>query len=289
MKDEKQNSVVNELLEKLDRGVVDFCNSEKWIQYLKCQTMFHHYSFNNIILIIMQCPFATQVAGMKTWNKLNRKVIKGSKAIKIIKPICKKVEVESNGENEIKNLVVAFQYTNVFDISQTDGEEVPSICETLQGESSSAKTILRALEEIISIPIVMENTGRANGYYSAKKNIIALKDGSSINQMAKTLVHEYAHYQIHERRIDLTEFLEENEEDYSILYGVEEVIVESIAYIVNNYFGNDTGDYSFEYITSWSRGNPGEIKKVGSIIQRLSHEFIEDIEKFRSNSLMAIG
>lgn len=278
---------IEEYQKKLEEGIKSFLSSEKWSEYLKVQARFHKYSFNNIIMIILQKPDATRVAGYNTWKKLGRQVKKGEKAIKILAPLTKKYEKEKlvDGEMVTEEVteVYGFKLVNVFDISQTEGEELPELCLELMGNSKQAKSLIKALEKIIDIPIKEEEMGY-NGYFLPKpieKRMIGLRKGMSLNQKAKTLTHEYAHYFLALKKdkgvLNLKEFTE-GTEDYEGLYAVEEVIVESIAFVVSQYFGLDTSEYSFEYVTSWAKGDINNIKKVGGLIQRYSQEIIDKLE-----------
>jgi len=183
-----------------------------------------------------------------------------------------------------RKVVTGFKLVEVYDFCQTDGKPIPSICEPIEGNSKAAKEVIDILENIIDIPIIQVEDLTANGYFNFKKMEIGLKSDLSINHKAKTLVHEYSHYIIHTLKsngLDLSKYIEDRKGNY--LYAVEEVIVESIAFMVCNYFGIDTSEYSFEYITSWSGGNITMIKNVLSLIQKYFAKIVTKIENAKSN------
>lgn len=283
---EGKDAKLREAQEMLDKGISDVLTSDKWKEYLKVQAKFHHYSFNNAILIAMQFPDATRVAGFNTWKDLGRYVQKGEKGIRIFAPMIKNKEVEENGERETRRVLVGFRMVNVFDVSQTQGKDLPVICATLQGDSEEAGMLFDALMQIIDIPVKQEPISNGHGYFSPSRLIIALKEGDPKTQQAKTIIHEGSHYEMYKLKkegLDLGQFLEDSEEGNG-LYAVEEVIVESTAFIVSQCFGLDTGKYSFEYIANWSGGDKSKIKRVGEIIQKLSSQMINKVESILSET-----
>jgi hypothetical protein len=276
------NEQTQELLKKLEDGVKNVMNSESFKEYLKFQSTFHNYSFNNTLLILLQKPDASMVAGYKSWEKLGRHVMRGEKGIRILAPSPYKVPMEvpvidpktdkpkldAKGnmvteKREVQKL--SFKPIPVFDVSQTDGKEIPSICKTLEGNSQEAARIIKAVKEICEIPIYEEPiTSGAKGYFDRTRNIIAVNEGMSLEQTAKTLIHEYAHYKLH------------STVDPTIDRATKEVQAESTAFVVSNHFGVDTGDYSFEYIASWSSGKElAELKFSLDTIQKASSQIID--------------
>lgn len=283
-----------EILEKLENGIKEAMNSERYKAFLKLQSNFHAYSFNNAMLIYLQKPNATMVLGYKSWNKLDRHVMKGEKGISILAPnpykfekLVDKIDSTTNkpmrdpktGEiiqQKVELTGMSFKKVTVFDVSQTDGKELPSICNELKGNSISAENIIKAIKGISEIPIVEKNIeSGAKGYYSRLENIIALNKGMSIDQTAKTLVHEYAHSQLH------------NTDDAALLSrATKEVQAESVAYIVSNHLGLDTSEYSFDYLANWSSGKDlKELKESFNLIQKTADAFIEKIESTLSNEV----
>lgn len=276
-----------ELLEKLENGIKETMNSERYKSFLKFQSQFHNYSFNNQMLIYMQRPDATYVAGFKSWAKFDRHVMKGEKGISILAPNVYKYEKEINkvdpktkkpvrdpltGEIQKEKVEMqgkSFRKVSVFDLKQTDGKELPSICNELQGNSVNAESIIKSIKKVSEVPIKEEviESG-AKGYYSRFENVIAINKGMSTDQTAKTLIHEYAHSQLH------------NTEAAILLdRGTKEVQAESVAYIVSNRFGVDTSEYSFDYLANWSSGKElKELKQSFDLIQKTADKIIGKIE-----------
>ena len=291
---EEKYNPTKELMEKLEKGIRECMDGEKFRTYLKTQSMFHNYSVNNAFLIMMQKPNATRVAGFQTWKKLERSVLRGEKGISILAPSPYRYEKEVNkldsktkkpildaNNNILKEKItlegLGFRKVTVFDVSQTAGKELPSICNELKGESLNSKNIIKTIEKISDVPVRYEDIqGGAKGYYSRKNNVIALKEGMSMDQTVKTLIHEYAHSQLHNKP-----------ESILMDRSTQEVQAESVAFIVSNKFGVDTSQYSFEYLASWS-GNKelSQLKESLDIIQKTSDKIITQIEKELSKEIV---
>ncbi|MCX7884644.1 MAG: ArdC-like ssDNA-binding domain-containing protein [Caloramator sp.] len=284
----------NELLSKIEDGIKSVMNSEKFKAFLKMQSLFHKYSFSNTMLIFLQRPDATMVAGFSTWNKLGRSIIKGEKGISILAPhpykydkVINKIDaktgqviIDPNTNEPVKEVVqgegLTFKKVTVFDVKQTQGRELPSICNELKGNSLNAERLINAIKKISKAKILemQINTG-AKGYYNPNDNIIVINKGMSKDQTVKTLIHEYAHSILHSK---------ENEGRHN--KAEKEVQAESVAYIVANHFSIDTGEYSFEYIANYSKGkNLDELKNSFSLIQKTSSKIIEDIENMFEKEL----
>ena len=274
------------LLKSIEDGIKNVLNSETFKKFLDCQSKFHTYSFNNTMLIFTQRPDATRVAGFKAWNKFDRHVMKGEKGISILAPYVYKYKKDENvldaktgqpvknPDGTIKTQKVeaqgmTFHRVAVFDIKQTDGKELPEICKELTGNSDNALNIVKAIKGISEIPIVGENiTNGSKGYFSPIEKKIAFKVGMSIDQTAKTLVHEYAHSKLHS---DLTNNIDR---------ATKETQAESVAYIVSKHFGLDTSDYSFQYLASWASKGLKELKESFDTIQRAADETINKVENY---------
>jgi len=286
-----------EILEKLETGIREAMNSDKYKEFLRVQSKFYNYSFNNTMLIYMQRPDATYVAGIKTWNKLGRSVNAGEKGIKIlapipynyekfiekIDPITNKPVIDENTGEVVKEKVtvtgIKFKVVSVFDIKQTSGKELPEICKELEGNSVNAEAVIRAIKYISDVPIEFKNIDSgAKGYFirsDDNKGKIVIKDGMSLDQTAKTLIHEYAHSQLH------------NSDNLILDRSTREVQAESIAFIVADRFGIDTSEYSFEYLASWSSDKElSELKSSFDIIQKTASKIIQAIEDSLSNELL---
>ena len=270
MKDSTKEKV-KKITEQLEQGVQDLFSSEKYAEYLRFVGKFHRYSANNCLLIAMQMPEASMVAGFKKWQELGRFVKKGSKGIAILAPIqrkfMKEVENEKGEKTEEEVKYLAFMPTYVFDVSQTDGAELPGICEDLTGDAEE-----ELIEKVISIsPVPVQFgkvPGKAKGFFH-KDGYIVIREGMSGQQTLKTLVHEIAHSILHCK----------GGEEEKTTGETKEVQAESTAYAVCSYFGIDTSDYSFGYVAGWSSGK--EVKELQAsldVIQKTASSMIEQIE-----------
>jgi len=237
---------IEEITKRLEEGVKEVFSGENYKQYLDFMSKFHDYSVNNIILIYMQKPDASLVAGYRAWQtKFNRNVKKGEKGIQILAPIPHRfvIETEDADGNKIEKEIKynTFRAVSVFDILQTEGEEVSTICKELTGDLEKYDKLFEKIKKFSPVPIEFEELDK-NGYFSDTENKIALRQGMSEKQTIKTLVHEVSHAILHKKDG------EEEQADRK----TKEVQAESIAYIVCNGLGIDTSDYSFGYIAGWS-------------------------------------
>lgn len=242
--------------EKLKEGVKSFFESGAFKEYLQMCSRFHNYSFHNSLLIWLQKPEATRCASVKVWNSLGRTIKTGSKGIKIYAPCLSKMtdeEKQARGidkQEDVKALR-GFKIVNTFDMSQTEGKPLPSICEELKGTVSQMDSIIKGLENISGIKIGYEdiNSG-AKGYYSPTEQKIAIKEGMDNLQTIKTAIHETAH-----------SLFDNPQSKYYIPDSPtcdKEVRAESVAFMVATRLGLDTSDYSFAYVSSWSSGKSVE-------------------------------
>ena len=210
---------------------------------------FHSYSANNILLIALQRPDATLVAGFTAWrDRFHRQVIQGEHGIRILAPSPYRVKVEEDGtEKEV--VVPAYRPAYVFDVSQTEGEPLPEIATDLTGSVPGYDSLLEALKEAAGVPVSFERIrGGAKGYFSPAERRIALQEGMPQLQTVKTLVHEISHAFLHSReRMD-----EMKKEGHVPDAREKEVQAESVAYVVCSCLGLDTSQYSFGYIAGWS-------------------------------------
>ena len=291
-KTEKQK--VQEITEKLEQGIKELFESEKYKTYLNTMSKFHNYSFNNTMLIAMQKPDATLVAGFKAWQKnFDRHVKKGEKGIRILAPAPYKIKEEQEkldpvtGEimldkngmpitEEVEIKIPAFRVVPVFDVSQTDGKELPDIgVNELSGSVEDYEDFMQALTEVSPVPITYEDIdGDAKGYFHTTDHRIAIQEGMSQSQTVKTAIHEVAHAKLHDR--------EQNQDIDTVLdkdRNTKEVEAESVAYTVCQHFGIDTSDYSFGYIAGWSSDRDmKELKSSLDTIRKTASELITGIE-----------
>lgn len=272
MKDNK----IEEITKKLEEGVKGIYEGEGYKAFLDVMSKFHTYSVNNCILIAMQKPDATQVAGFKSWQKnFKRSVKKGEKAIKILAPIphrfTKEIENEDGEKVQKEIQYMTFKAISVFDISQTEGEELPSICKMLKGSVEGFQNLVDKLESLSPVPVAYEPIyGGANGYYSHATNSIVVDAGLSEQHKVKTLIHEIAHSILHNK---------DNGEEKDADRSTKEVQAESVAYTVCNWLGMDTSDYSFGYVAGWSAGRElKELTESMEVIRKIAGEIIEGLE-----------
>lgn len=266
---------IEEITNQLEEGVKNVFESDNYRNYLDCMSKFYNYSVNNSILIFMQKPDASLVAGYQAWQKkFKRQVKKGEKAIKILAPIPHKFKKEienENGEKEEKEISwTSFRAVNVFDVSQTDGEALPTIANELTDSVDNFSELYSKLEKLSPVPVSYEAiTSGANGYFSHAEKRIALKEGMAEQQTIKTLVHEISHAILHDKETG-----EEKEADRR----TKEVQAESVAYVVCNYLGLDTSDYSFGYVAGWSGCK--EVKQLTAsmeVIRKTASAIIEEL------------
>lgn len=256
-----------EMLDKIIKGVNDIDNSDKYIDFLKFCKTFHNYSFNNKMLIYLQNNQATKVAGFKTWQKFGKSIRKGEQGIKIFAPIkiaSKNSDEQIEEDNDIKSILI-FRPTYVFDISQIDGEKPLDSNKLLHSESSI--DLYNNLCKFSPFPITYINSNnQVQGYWNESKQYIAINNNLSIDDKSSVLLHELAHALY-------------DDFDYKKNRNLSEIFVESIAFIVADYFNLDTSLCSFEYITSWSKGDTKLIIDLGTKIQNAANDFIRNIEK----------
>lgn len=255
---------------------------------------FHNYSFNNTLLIAMQKPDASHIVGFSAWkNTFKRNVMKGQKGIKIlapspytvkkeiekIDPLTQKPVIGKDGKpvTEEKEITIpAFKVVSVFDVSQTEGKELPNIAvDTLTGNVELYEDFFKALKETSPVPIAFEKIeGGAHGYYHLEDKRIAIDEGMSELQTIKTAIHEIAHAKLHD--IDLTSPMDgQNRVDRR----TREVEAESVAYTVCQHYGLDTSDYSFGYVAGWSSGRElAELKSSLETIRSAAAEIINSID-----------
>ena len=290
---EKQK--VQELTDKLERGLTELFNSDSYKNYLSTMSKFHNYSFNNTLLIAMQKPEATLVAGYKAWQKnFERHVNKGEKAIRILAPAPYKIKEErdkldpvtgemmfdENGmpqKEQVEVTIPAFRAVSVFDVSQTDGKPIPELeAQELLSTVEGYEDFVQALMNVAPVPIGFEDIpGDSKGYFHTEEKRIAVQENMSESQTLKTMVHEVAHSMLHNKEINRDDLIEEPAKDRN----TKEVEAESVAYTVCQHFGIDTSDYSFGYIVGWSSGKDmKELKSSLDTIRKTASELITGIE-----------
>ena len=350
---EKQSNKdrLKEITDSIENGIKELFESEKYKNYLRTMSRFHKYSVNNTMLIYMQKPDATVVAGFNKWrDQFGRNVLKGEKGIKIIAPTPYKKKIEeakldpdtklpmldADGkaimeEKEIK--IPMYKPVTVFDVSQTEGKPLPQLAADLTGSVQNYEVFMEAVKRSAPVPVFMENMTGMDGYYDDENRRIAVRTGMSEVQTVCAAIHEIAHSLLHSHSKETNEltpswkvvmvseggtkrdfssgfkteaeakhfaeaenwrYLDENrfewrlevEEDLSAVKtaalsrNTEEVQAESISYAVCAYFGIETGENSFGYIATWSKGKElPELKASLETINRTASGLITDIDR----------
>ncbi|MGA9919693.1 MAG: ArdC-like ssDNA-binding domain-containing protein [Candidatus Dormiibacterota bacterium] len=241
-----------ELLSQLTQGVLDLTSSAAWSSWLRTSGRFHRYSFQNQVLILQQRPDATLVAGYRSWLQLGRQVRQGERAIRILAP-CFTVRESSAEEETPPPTVLSFRVARVFDVTQTDGKELPQPVVTLMGEGSAAE-LAQLAERAWELEFQVQFTrlwGSRNGDCSHALRRIRVRDDLPTVHKLKTLAHELAHAVLHGPEFQGSRALAELE-------------AESVAYLVCQELGVDSSDYSFGYVASWSGGGPEAARLIAA-------------------------
>ena len=263
----KTTDKAQELLDQLHKEVGTILSGDDWKHYLDIARSLHHYSWNNSILIHMQG--GTMVAGYKAWQKKGRQVRKGSKGIFILAPLTVKKTNEETGEE--RRILIGFRGACVFDVSQTDGPELPKVELTLlEGEAPSGmRDRLVTMVEEEGYSYETGDCGSAYGFTDPLTKVVRVREGMSDAQTAQTVTHELAHIMLHH-----TEGY-----DYQGCRGEAEVEAESVAYVVAGLLGLPTENVSFPYVTGWSGGDPEKVVKTGERVMKAVKRITERLEK----------
>ena len=300
---EKQTSKdrMREIVDSIENGIKELFESDKYRQYLSTMSRFHRYSVNNTMLIYMQRPDATHVAGFNKWrDQFGRNVLKGEKGIRIIAPTPYKKKVEeiktdpetnapvldADGkaiieEKEIR--IPMFKVVSVFDVSQTSGKPLPQLAADLSGNVQQYEVFMEALRRASPVPMEIKPVAHdTDGFFSIKAQSITIRAGMSEVQTVCAAVHEIAHAKLHDYE-HMTELADDGE---TILVpgeksrNTEEVEAESISYAVCQYYGIETGENSFGYIATWSKGKElKELRASLETINKTASELITDIDR----------
>ena len=292
---------MREIVDSIENGIKELFESDKYRQYLSTMSRFHRYSVNNTMLIYMQRPDATHVAGFNKWrDQFGRNVLKGEKGIRIIAPTPYKKKVEeiktdpetnapvldADGkaiieEKEIR--IPMFKVVSVFDVSQTAGKPLPQLAADLSGNVQQYEVFMEALRRASPVPMEIKPVARdTDGFFSIKAQSITIRAGMSEVQTVCAAVHEIAHAKLHDYE-HMTELADDGE---TILVpgeksrNTEEVEAESISYAVCQYYGIETGENSFGYIATWSKGKElKELRASLETINKTASELITDIDR----------
>lgn len=244
------------LIEQLTQGIAELTTSDNWRHYLDTQARFHHYSPGNAMLIVQQYPYATQVAGYRTWQSMNRQVRKGEMSIRILAPL---IGNKTDEETQEKSKAVrGFRCVPVFDVAQTEGALLPEICNKLQGADVNgyySRLVFYAHSIGYQVEDYEFETG-TNGDCNHSEHVIRVEARNDPAQRVKTLAHELAHAVLHNDRSNVNRELIELE-------------AESTAYVVCAAIGIDTGDYSFGYVAGWAGGGDDAVKNIRASCARI--------------------
>ncbi len=288
---EARKAEMEEITSKLEKGVKDIFDGANYQQYLNFCAKLPRYSVNNQILIMMQKPDATMCQSFTNWKEVNRHVCKGEKGIRILAPAPYKMQkeqekVDASGKTvldkdgepvkeTVEVTINAFKPVSTFDISQTEGEPIPTPgVDELTGSVEGYETLLAAIKEVVPVPISFEQIeSGAKGFYHLEENRIVVQEGMSEAQTVKTLLHEASHQALHSK-----EAMDSAGEKKS--KNQKETEAESVAYVVCQHYGIDTSDYSFPYVATWSADKEvPELKASLDTIRRTASELIVKIDE----------
>lgn len=304
---EKKKSEMDEMIQRIDEGVKAVFESERYKEYLKFASKFTDYSARNTMLINMQKPDATLVAAFGKWKQLGRHINKGETGIAIFAPTPYKtneyIETQKPAYDEYGNQLynedgtekmetietpltgMAFKTVYVFDVSQTDGKELPESVSELTGDVDAARkdAIFAAIKKVTGIDVEFQDIkGGSKGYYSPASDKIVIKTGMSDAQTLKTVFHEAAHKLLHDPKSEIVTVKSPRNE--------KEVQAESVAFMVAEKFGIDTSEYSFPYIASWSEGKQLEqlknaLQEIQSAAKQISNAIESELLKMQKQHL----
>jgi len=252
-----------DILDRLAEGIADLTSSEAWRCWLDVQRRFYRYSFSNTLLISRQRPEATRIAGFHAWRAMGRFVRAGEHGIAILAPCVYRRQgsddsVEVDAEPETERVLRGFKVVHVFDIAQTDGEELPEVARRLDGSDGyGAFDRLRAVAALVGYIVELDDLGSTNGDCNFALRRIRVHACVPGDQAVKTLIHELAHAMLHENGAPRERALAELE-------------AESVAYIVCSEFGIDSGSYSFGYLATWGGGGEEAVAAIRGCGERIS-------------------
>ncbi len=266
-------TTVKEYYEKLEGAVGALLDSGSVKEYFASLSRFRMYSFSNTLLIMLQRPDATRVAGMVTWNAVQRRVKKGEKGIAIFAPVFAKKSSTDSEEEDAGSQIVGFRTVHVFDISQTEGKDLS--CGELHGTADfiaspglDTEELTQRLLRVCPVPLLRRPLTGMRGYYDPVNGVIVLSEGLSDREVPRTLIHEIAHWWA----------IKTGEHGVDAERPMGEVVAEAAAFIALSHFGLDTGSISFAYVAGWGR----DIKRIiswGSAAMRVASGLIDLVEQ----------
>lgn len=291
---------IKEITGQLEQGIRDLFTSGKYLEYLQTMSRFHRYSTNNTLLIHMQRPDATRVAGFHKWqDEFGRNVKRGEKGIKIIAPTPFKKRIEQEkldpetkapllGKDgkvvmeEVEIKIPLYRVVTVFDVSQTEGKPLPQLAENLSGDVRDYGVFMEAVRQASPVPIIFEvMKPDMDGYFNQEKKLVALREGMSEVQTVSGAIHEVTHAKLHDYSLRQADAGKKDAEPPKPQNrSTEEVEAESVSYAVCQYYGIQTAANSFGYIASWSKDKDlPELRASLETINKTASGLIEDIDK----------
>ena len=302
MADNNTKDRLKEITESIEQGIKELFQSDKYMEYLRTMSRFHKYSLNNTLLISMQKPDATHVAGFNKWrDQFSRNVKKGEKGIKIIAPTPYKAKKEmekldpvtqapmlnTDGKvitEEVEVKIPLYRVVSVFDVAQTEGKPLPELASNLTGDVKQYELFMEVLSRSAPVSISFEKMDTdTDGYFSSQNQKIAIREGMSEVQTVSALIHEIAHSKLHDRTKQQAEAAQTNENAAPPKpkdRRTEEVEAESISFAVCQYYGVQTGENSFGYIATWSKDKElPELRTSLETINKTASGLIEDIDR----------
>jgi len=268
---EKAQERAQAALDRLEQGVHDVWESERWEAWLRSLGRFHDYSLNNTLLIAMQMPNATRVASFRSWKRdFNRYVRKGERGIEVLVPMLVKERGDDDADEERRRLV-GFRVGHVFDVSQTEGEPLPTIADEVSDPFSRCEAVLEAVRTVSKYPVTFTTSlpEGTNGVFRRGESI-AIRANMPEGQTVKTALHELAHSRLHDGD-PMAEGIPDR--------AMREVQAESVAYAVSAVLGLDTSGYSFGYVASWAAGRTDEeLRACLQIVRDEARAMLEELE-----------
>lgn len=258
-------TATTDVIDQLRQGVATLTSTDQWTRWLRVQRRFHHYSWGNCLLILMQRPDATRVAGYHTWSSVGRQVRKGEHGIAILAPIVRRLRVEDEDEDGTGRVLVghptAYRLARVFDIAQTEGESLPEIVSRLIGDDAGSRFagLVNVAASLGYSVEVSELPGERNGDCTYEMKRIRVRVGLERAQAVKTLAHELAHAILHSE-VDCA----------GLTRAVAELEAESVAFVVCDDLGLDSSAYSFGYIATWAGCGDDADKAISASAQRIN-------------------
>lgn len=248
----------NDLLKAAREGMSKLVTTGEFQRYLDTMRRFHDYSWGNQLLIMIQNPDATRVAGYVTWQKLKRQVKGGAKGIAILAPNPYKEKVQLTDGTTDERVRMFYRTVYVFDVSQTEGEPLPTMMKIVEGDDAAPLyALLKTVGEAEGLEFVKNEMPTAWGWYSKSRNQIAVSDDKPVNTQAQTIAHELAHWAL------------EHDGSDGRSVQVKELEAESVAYLVCADYGLDIGETAWAYLLGWAKDIDNGIDMLADSMGRI--------------------